>query len=251
MEGRLRLEAHAQGLVLAGQGLRLPCRVVLARRRSLVVRLDPEQGVEVRAPLGTGRERVERVLAQREGWILATMARWRALGLPRPPRRFAAGEEFLHLGQACRLELAPANGRALVRLEAGRLVAHLPAGLAEAPRAALARRLVLAWYRQRARAEVAPRVAAHAAALDLKPPRLIIADQKSRWGSCSPAGVLRLNWRLVMAPPELLDYVAAHEVCHLRRLDHSPAFWALVEGLIPDWRQRRRLLNQTGMLYRL
>ncbi|MFH1059654.1 MAG: M48 family metallopeptidase [Pseudomonadota bacterium] len=63
--------------------------------------------------------------------------------------------------------------------------------------------------------------------------------------------MLRLNWRLVMAPPELMDYVAAHEVCHLRRLDHSPAFWALVESLVPDWRARRQRLNRTGALYRL
>lgn len=251
MMSGLRLVQGPEGLALAGDGVRLACRIAWSRRRSLVARLDPQAGLEVRAPLGADRARVERFLIQRKDWILATVAGWRELGLPRPPRCFVPGEEFLHLGRACRLELAPAEGRARVELCGDRLLASLPAGLGEAPRAALVRRLILAWYRRRAGEELTPRVGAFAAALGLAAPRLIIADQKARWGSCSPAGVLRLNWRLVMAPPELIDYVAAHEVCHLRRLDHSPAFWGLVEGLIPDWRQRRRRLNQTGALYRL
>lgn len=256
MAAGLRLTQTETGLELTGAGVRLACRVALSRRRSLVVRLDPEAGVEVRAPLGTGRARVERLLAEREAWILATIARWRELGLPRPPRCFAPGEEFLYQGRAYRLELAAGNGRGRARVEAadGRLVVHLPVGLAgggPVAAAALTRRVVLTWYRQAARAALTPLVARHSAALGVDPPQLIIADQKARWGSCSPCGVLRLNWRLVMAPPELMDYVAAHEVCHLRRLDHSPAFWALVENLVPDWRGRRQRLNQTGALYRL
>ncbi|MFH1059655.1 MAG: YgjP-like metallopeptidase domain-containing protein [Pseudomonadota bacterium] len=188
MAAGLRLTETGEGLVLAGAGLRLACRVVLSQRRSLVLRLDPEAGLEVRAPLGAGRARVERLLAEREAWILATLARWRELGLPRPPRRFAPGEELLHLGRTCRLELAAANGRARVELIGDRLIAHLPAGLAEGPRAALTRRLVCAWCRQRAQAELTPLVARHAAALGLAPPKLIIADQKARWAVAARPG---------------------------------------------------------------
>lgn len=76
--------------------------------------------------------------------------------------------------------------------------------------------------------------------------RVTLRDTRSRWGSCSPRGALMYSWRLVMAPPEVLDYVAAHEVAHLRAMNHSPAFWACVDALYGDYRVPRRWLRQNG-----
>jgi predicted metal-dependent hydrolase len=75
---------------------------------------------------------------------------------------------------------------------------------------------------------------------------LRIADQKTRWGSCSAKGTLSFNWRLYLAPPEVLDYVVVHELCHLIHMDHSTAFWALVSSILPDYRERRRWLKVNG-----
>jgi predicted metal-dependent hydrolase len=76
--------------------------------------------------------------------------------------------------------------------------------------------------------------------------RLRIGDQRSRWGSCSPRGTLSFNWRLVLAPLEVLDYVLVHELCHLRVLDHSQRFWGLVEEHRPRWREQRAWLRAHG-----
>jgi predicted metal-dependent hydrolase len=76
--------------------------------------------------------------------------------------------------------------------------------------------------------------------------RLTIRDTRSRWGSCSCAGALMYAWRLIMAPHEVLDYVAAHEVAHLREMNHAPAFWALVAGLCPDYVRHRNWLRENG-----
>lgn len=76
--------------------------------------------------------------------------------------------------------------------------------------------------------------------------RITIRDQKTRWGSCSAKGTLSFNWRLMLAPPAVLDYVVVHELCHLTHMDHSPAFWALVESVCPDYRIHRKWLKEHG-----
>ncbi|MDU8944618.1 M48 family metallopeptidase [Ovoidimarina sediminis] len=86
----------------------------------------------------------------------------------------------------------------------------------------------------------------YAGALGLEYSALALRDTRSRWGSCTAEGRLMYSWRLVMAPPEVLDYVAAHEVAHLRHMDHSPAFWSVVAGLCPDWKAHRSWLRHHG-----
>ncbi|MDQ3609299.1 MAG: M48 family metallopeptidase, partial [Actinomycetota bacterium] len=120
---------------------------------------------------------------------------------------------------------------------------HVPGGDA---RPALER-----WYRRAARAEVAQRLDAAVAALDTAYTRLTIRDQRTRWGSCSAEGAIAINWRLLLGPSEVLDYVVWHEACHLVIHDHSPAFWVLLEASAGDQRQARRWLRINAMLLTL
>ncbi len=86
----------------------------------------------------------------------------------------------------------------------------------------------------------------HAARLGRGYRSLTLRDTRSRWGSCSAAGGLMFSWRLILAPPEILDYVAAHEVAHLAEMNHSPAFWRVVAGLCPDYARHRAWLRKHG-----
>jgi len=206
-----------------------------ARARSVRVSVDAEQGVEVVLP-SRARER-EAAAAMRElrPWVerrLRTLARARAeLGL-------RAG--FVpYLGTA--LELVPEPGRERVTRRADRLV--VPAGDA---RPALER-----WFRRRARAEVAPRLDRACAAAGTAYGKLSIRGQRTRWASCSPAGDMSFNWRLLLAPEPVLDTVVWHEVCHLEVLDHSPRFWALLERRCPEHREHQRWLRRYGPLLTL
>jgi predicted metal-dependent hydrolase len=93
---------------------------------------------------------------------------------------------------------------------------------------------------------VAMLVEEEAPRIGVKPARIQIRDQRSRWGSCSTRGTLSFNWRLVLAPLDVLDYVVVHELCHLREPNHSRRFWRLVERHRPDWRQHRDWLHEYG-----
>ena len=104
------------------------------------------------------------------------------------------------------------------------------------------RRILEAWFRQQAEQTLPESLYRFAGRLGLEPARVTIRAQRSRWGSCSTAGAISLNWRLVLLPKRLVDYVLVHELCHLRHMDHSRKFWDLVASLIPDYRDRRERL---------
>ena len=103
------------------------------------------------------------------------------------------------------------------------------------------------WLANEAKADLTARVAHHASALKVKAKGIAVRDQASRWGSCSTTGVLSFSWRLVMAPPAILDYVAAHEVAHLREMNHGPRFWALVRQTYPGLDEAKRWLQIYGL----
>ncbi len=109
----------------------------------------------------------------------------------------------------------------------------------------LARR-VRDWLKKQARHDLSLSVGLHSQHLGLRAKRLTIRDQTTRWGSCSSSGGLSFSWRLIMAPPYVLDYVAAHEVAHLEEMNHGPGFWKLVEQCIPDYKQAQKWLKSNG-----
>ncbi len=120
-------------------------------------------------------------------------------------------------------------------------VLHVPA-----EEAALVALRVRRWLKLRAGARLRERVAAHADRLGVSHGRVTMRDQRTRWGSCSRTGALSFSWRLILAPPAVLDYVAAHEVAHLREMNHSRAFWRHVAHLQPDYARHRDWLRDHG-----
>src|SRR5215217_494724 len=102
------------------------------------------------------------------------------------------------------------------------------------------------WYRRRARAEIGPRLDAATARAGTAYKGLTIRGQRTRWASCSSNGAMSFNWRLLLAPEAVLDYVIEHEVCHLEVMDHSRRFWALLESRVPDWREHATWLRRYG-----
>jgi predicted metal-dependent hydrolase len=102
------------------------------------------------------------------------------------------------------------------------------------------------WYRRAARTEIGPRLDAAVARAGVEYTKLTIRGQRTRWASCSATGAMSFNWRLLLAPEAVLDYVVEHEVCHLEVMDHSPRFWGLLESRVPDWRDHARWLRRYG-----
>ncbi|SFU82983.1 M48 family metallopeptidase [Alicyclobacillus macrosporangiidus] len=218
----------------------LPVHVIRSRRRRRTVALEvTPEGVWIRAPIHLSDADIARILEQRRAWIRKTYEA-RAAAQRREDRRV-----WRFLGQPVEVRYVPSPGRTSWRMwwEAGAI--HV-SGPGPAVPDDILKRLFTEWYQARARVLLPERVAQWAETLGLRYRSLRIKDQKSRWGSCSSAGNINLNWRLVQAPEWVADYVIVHELCHLVELNHSPRFWALVHAAIPDAQRAKRWLREHG-----
>jgi predicted metal-dependent hydrolase len=219
---------------IGGDAVPVPVRRS-TRAQRLTLRIDAAAGGPVvTVPMRTSLAEVERFLGRHAGWLKA-----RIDALP-PPAPFRDGAVIPLRGEPHRIVHRP--GRGLVTLTDGcgepRIVV---AGAAEH----LARRLG-DWLRREARLDLVAAVCRHAGRLGRQPSAIRVGDARSRWGSCSGRGALAFSWRLVLAPPAVLDYLAAHEVAHLVEMNHGPAFWRLVAALHPDHARSRAWLRRHG-----
>ncbi len=235
-------EAQARSILLGDRDV--PFRLVRARRRTVGLQVGHE-GLTVRAPLRLSMREVHQVLHEKSGWIIAKLAEWARRSEHALGANWQDGAPFLYLGLPHVLSLLPAP-RAQVSVDARRLIVHLP----QPGDAAAVERAIERWLRHQAAAVFAPKLAYFAGLLGLSAPRLIIYGPRTIWGSCNRSGVIRLHWRLLQLPPELSDYILAHEVAHLAEMNHSSRFWAVVGRLYPDFRGARAAVRQFELLLR-
>ena len=232
-------------------GLRIDYTIIRSARRKKTVEtsLRPNGEVIVRAPLRTGKRRIADIVRDRAAWIIRKRDE---LLSAKPAQSAHALPETLHYhGQDVRLAIErSAAAEPSVCLQEDIFRIHIPRGLDDAASADAARHALTRWYTARAEAELPPLVEKWRKRVANKPVNAIrIGNQKTRWGSCSSNGNIRLNWRLVMAAPDLAEYVIVHELAHMLVMNHSPQFWAVVARHIPDHRERRRRLNGEGRGY--
>jgi len=171
--------------------------------------VDWQQNVEIVLPARAPATAADRLLVQHEHWLERQLAR--------PPLELRLGLQ--------RDDVVWIGGLALPRPD----VADLGT-----------------WYREQARHDLERAVERESVRLGVRPLGIAVRDQRTRWGSCSPRGLLSFNWRLILAPPAILAYVVVHELCHLRRHDHSPAFWRLVARARPTYLAEKRWLSDHG-----
>lgn len=202
-----------------------------------------QDGLAVAAPNLASTRRVEQALQEKSGWILAKLADWEARPAPRP-LAFATGERLPWLGGSLVLEIDPTGVRTRVRRAGEQLIVRTDPDLAGELRTRTLAAALQRHYRREGERVMAPKVEHYAAQLDRRVRKVVVRDQKRRWGSCAPDGTIRLNWRLMGFPEDLIDYVCAHEAAHLVEANHSPAYWRVVAGLMPDWRERRRRMRE-------
>ena len=196
------------------------------------VSVDAQRGVEVVLPRRSPASAAAAAVIELRPWIDRRLAETHEVR----ELLAARGATVPYLGTP--LALQPEPGRSRVHRRGDVLL--VPAGDDEV-QPALER-----WYRRAARTEITPRMEAAASALGVAYSSLTIRNQRTRWGSCSAGGAMSFNWRLLLAPEPVLDYVVWHEACHLRVMDHSPRFWQLVQRHCPDYTVHRRWLRAKG-----
>jgi predicted metal-dependent hydrolase len=212
------------------QGKSVAYSLTRSARRSISLRIA-DYGLRVGAPFHASVEQVEAMLHQNGEWVLRKLALWQER---ERAALLAEGCATSWLGEPCRLSRA--SGRRS-RLHDGVLELYLADEQDFAD--AFAR-----FCKSRARPLFLERLAHYAARLGVPTPPLVLSSAKSRWGSCNAKGEIRLSWRLMHFSPALIDYVVAHELAHLKEMNHGPLFWATVERLYPNWQLARNEIRR-------
>lgn len=216
------------------------------RRRSVAVHIEADGALRVLAPMRTSLSWIHDFLAQKARWIESRRAALKTrIRAPRIVWQDGAALPFM--GKSIRLFLKThpqdTGTTHCFDEEKDTLLVGLPEGLAFAPAQEEIRTEVILWYKKRARQVFPERVEYWARQTGLEPKRLMVTSPQKRWGSCSADNVIRLNWQLIMAPVDLLDYVIVHELAHIRHKNHGKAFWAYVQKVMPDAQERRKALR--------
>ena len=218
------------------------------RAKKVRLRVDLDGSVTVVVPARTRITGHDDFVRRHADWVRRQQERFAGLRSQARPLSADGEGTVQYRGRAVPVTIQPsADGRISVRYDGEAFTVRRP----EIATDEHVRTIFRVWFRQVARPLFEARVMALNEITGYNWQRIRIGEQKTKWGSCSSRGTLSFNWRLLMAPPEILDYVVIHELAHLKEPNHSPAFWALVQQLCPDHKTHRKWLNQHGSLLAL
>lgn len=222
---------------------RIRFTIVRRDRRTLEIAVEPDMSVMVAAPHDASPNAISAKVRKRAAWVLRQRRYFAQFQPRRPPRRYVAGETHLYLGRQYRLKVE-GHIQSGVRLSRGFI--HVRTHAPNKPE--VTRDLVDTWYRERAHVKFRERLEESlkrfADPESARPEGLIVRRLKQRWGSMSPGRRLLLNHHLVEAPVDAIDYVITHELCHIEEAHHGPAFFALLDRVMPDWEKRKERLER-------
>ena len=216
-------------------------KIIRSRRRTIALEVTPAATVIVRAPLRTPAEYIEEIIQKKSSWILRKMDEIKRRPLS-PCHEYAEGEMFLFLGRSYPLHVVEDGSITIERSDRLYVSRTLLPDI---------RNQLKHWYREETRKEIRARCMWFSLKTGLVPETIRITDARQRWGSCTHKGGLSFSWRLIQAPPEIVDYVVVHELVHISQPDHSKKFWDKIRKIMPDFEQRRNWLKDHECLLKI
>ena len=213
-------------------------KIIRSKRKTIALIVEPNGDLIIRAPKRATKREINALVKKYAVWIEKKQAQFLVEAESFSPRKFVEGEAFFFLGKSYPLQITGAK-KTTVRLwgEYFQLAKFAQAD---------SERYFEQWYKKESRKVFTERVEFYATKYGFNYAKLKLSAARTRWGSCSSSGNINLTWRLVMMPQEIIDYVVVHELCHLREQNHSKAFWAQVEAILPDYKKRRKWLKENG-----
>lgn len=214
-------------------------KIIRTRRRTIALEVARDASLIVRAPYNTPLDFIEKVVFKKRFWIKEKQEFVRDRYQKIVPKEFVSGEGFLYLGNMYKLEIVDVLDMPII-FNNGIKISRKNLDLAK--------EILIAWYKEQAYQKISERVDWHSSLSGLKYNKIKISDAQKRWGSCSAKGNLNFNWRLIMAPLRVIDYVVVHELAHLEENNHSKRFWNKIKIMLPDYEQYKEWLKENRHL---
>jgi predicted metal-dependent hydrolase len=216
-------------------------KIIRSRRRTIALEITSGATLVVRAPFRASSSDIREIIRQKRSWILRKMDEVKRRPLS-PGHEYAEGEMFLFLGRSYPLHIVENGSMTIERSDRLYVSSMLIPDI---------RNQLKHWYREEARKEIQARCRWFSLKTGHVPAMIRITDARQRWGSCTHKGGLNFSWRLIQAPPEIVDYVVVHELVHISQPDHSKKFWEKIRKIMPDFEQRRHWLKDHEWLLKI
>lgn len=218
------------------------------KRKSVEIRIEPSGLVRVRAPKGSDESKVLELLESKGKWIIEHMDKYFEAKEKKPPSDYEAGDMYRVLWKTHELKVVINSEvyKATAKLDGKYICVESNTDDKD-----VVANAIDAFYKKEAKKIIKDRVKFYQKHFKSKPKELTFKNEKSRWGSCTSERVINFNYRIIMAPINIVDYLVVHEMCHLHHMNHSKSFWTLVGSILPDYKESREWLKYNGFTLNL
>ena len=217
------------------------------RSKRISIRVTPDK-VRVSAPARSSKREIQAFIDKNRDWILKNWLKLQET-VVKPIRHYETGDAIPHLGQNLEIRIQETPRKtvsARYEKESGLLIIGIPLGVSGERKQEVVREIIEKWLKERARTLFLQKLDSWSELMGVKYNQFRLKEQKTRWGSCSSLGNINLNWRAIMAPEPVIDYLVIHELSHLIRMDHSQKFWDTVTRFCPNHGVQREWLRKNG-----
>ncbi|WP_425448545.1 M48 family metallopeptidase [Dethiothermospora halolimnae] len=213
-------------------------------RKTLEIAIEPPDNIKVKAPKAATEADILMAVKSKAKWITKKLFEIKDVEYRRRKKEYVNGESFMYLGRDYSLQIIMNKDikEPITKLYQGKFYIETNTNNQAKLRQSMER-----WYRKKTLEKVIEKIEYYKPYFNVKPNLVKVKEQKKRWASCSSKRNLNFNWRCSMAPSNVLDYIVVHEMCHMVHLNHSKNFWALVEEIMPDYRERKEWLRKYGI----
>jgi predicted metal-dependent hydrolase len=221
--------------------------IVKKKNKNISICITPDGVVRVTSPSFVTDSYVHEVVYKRAAWILSNLENIKETTKGVLNRRYSRGDRAVYLGKEYDLKvIEEVEVENRIRFNGEEFEVHVDPEGDEEEREKSIREGLAEWYKHEAFRKFKERTRFYSEILKLYPNNIRVKEQKTLWGSCSSKDNINFNWKLIMAPQAVLDYIVVHELCHLKHRDHSKNYWNLVEQIIPDHKEKRKWLKENG-----
>jgi len=218
---------------------------IIRRDRTKSASIEVLDGVvNVVVPTSLSENRIEGLIKSRTVWIRQKLTEQNER-VPVKPKEYVNGENFTYLGRNYRLKLDE-NAKGDVKLKDGYLVVPYKKGVSQSENDEHIKQALEAWYQKLAHKKLSEKTKRYAAILGVEPTSVDVKNYTARWGSCSANGHVSYNWKIIIAPHAVVDYIVVHELCHLIEHNHGPKYWKQVANVVPNYMEHREWLKVNG-----
>lgn len=211
-------------------------KIIRSRRRTIALVVTHDAMLVIRSPLKTPVYYLKNLVNKKRDWIKAKMREMQSKPKPKA-KEFVNGEAFLYLGKSYKLKIVD-DIVGDIELRDNLLLSQ--------EKMSCAKDVLINWYKSEAKKKIRERCGWYSGLTGYKPRSIKITSAQKRWGSSGAKGTVNFSWRLIMAPVEIIDYIAVHELVHLEQRDHSRLFWDKVRSIMPDYKKRQKWLKDNG-----